>query len=121
MKGRDHTPEIAARPTPTACACIMHDGRLLLIERAYEPGQGNWSFSGGRMELGETVLETARREVREETGLDVEPLEIFQVYDWITRDEAGALLFHYVVHYVHARAASRGTWWRGRTPGRRAG
>jgi ADP-ribose pyrophosphatase YjhB (NUDIX family) len=77
-----------------------------MIERASDPGKGNWSFPGGRIKLGETVLEAAKREVLEETGIEIEPLEIFQVYDWITRDDTGRILFHYVVHYVRARYLS---------------
>ena len=47
-------------------------GRLLLIRRAHPPEAGRWSLPGGRVEPGETVPEATRREVAEETGLDVE-------------------------------------------------
>jgi 8-oxo-dGTP diphosphatase len=91
------------RPTPSCCACIVHEGRLLLIARAQEPGKGNWSFPGGRIELGETIFEAIRREVREETGVMIDPEEVFQVHDWITRDETGQVRFHYITNYVRAR------------------
>jgi 8-oxo-dGTP diphosphatase len=54
---------------------IVHDelGRLLLIRRANEPGRGLWSVPGGRVEPGETDEDAVRREMREETGLDVTP------------------------------------------------
>ena len=94
------------KPSSTSCASILDRGRLLLIKRASDPGKGNWSFPGGRIELGETVLEAARREVLEETGIEIEPLEVFQVYDWITRDDTGRILFHYIVHSVRARYLS---------------
>jgi 8-oxo-dGTP diphosphatase len=94
------------RPTPTCCACILHNGRLLLIERAQEPGEGFWSFPGGRIELGETRFETVKREVREETGVEVEPVEAVQVYDSITRDDAGRVRFHYVTNYIRCRYLS---------------
>jgi len=42
---------------------------VLMIRRANEPGKGKWSFPGGKQELGETIVECAVREVREETGL----------------------------------------------------
>jgi len=90
-------------PVSTCCACVLHDDRLLLIERAQEPGQGNWSFPGGRIELGETIFEAVKREVLEETGVEIEPLETFQVYDNIVRDDEGRIAFHYLVHYVRAR------------------
>jgi len=48
------------------------DGRLLLIQRANPPAQGRWSLPGGRVEPGEQAQDAVRREVREETGLDVE-------------------------------------------------
>jgi 8-oxo-dGTP diphosphatase len=94
------------RPTPTCCACIVHRGRLLLIQRANQPGKGFWSFPGGHIELGETIFEASVREVREEVGIEIEPLEVFQVYDWIARDNAGRLRFHYLVNYVRARYLS---------------
>jgi len=88
------------RPTPTCCACVVREGRVLLIKRAQEPNKGFWSFPGGRIELGETIFEAVQREVFEETGCTVEPEKVFQVYDWITRDDSGEIKFHYVVNYV---------------------
>ena len=48
-------------------------GRLLLIKRGHEPGKGQWSIPGGRVEPGETDEQAVIREVREETGLAVRP------------------------------------------------
>ncbi|MFL6129154.1 MAG: NUDIX hydrolase [Mycobacteriales bacterium] len=61
-----------SRRVPCAGA-VVHDpvGRLLMVRRGQEPGRGLWSLPGGRCEPGETAAETAVREVREETGLDV--------------------------------------------------
>jgi len=106
MATADQTAPELVSPTPTCCACIVRDGRLLLIQRAAEPSKGGWSFPGGRVELGESIFEAVTREVREEAGIEIEPLETFQVYDWITRDEAGGVRFHYVVNYVRARYLS---------------
>jgi ADP-ribose pyrophosphatase YjhB (NUDIX family) len=61
-----------ANPAPTASAVIRDGGRLLLARRAGEPGKGLWDLVGGFMDEGEEPLETLRREVREETGCDVE-------------------------------------------------
>jgi len=61
-------------PPRVPCAgAVVHDaaGRLLLVRRRQEPGRGLWSLPGGRCEPGESAAETAVREVREETGLDV--------------------------------------------------
>jgi 8-oxo-dGTP diphosphatase len=91
---------------PTCCACILHQGRLVLIQRAQEPGKGNWSFPGGRIEFGETIAEAVKRETLEETCLKIDPLRTFQVYDNITRGEDGRIRFHYLVHYVGTQYVS---------------
>lgn len=95
-----------ASSVPTCCACILHQGCLLLIQRGQEPSKGLWSFPGGQIELGETIFEAVRRETMEETGVQVEPQQLFQVYDWIARDDAGRVRFHYVVNYVRSRYLS---------------
>jgi 8-oxo-dGTP diphosphatase len=65
-------PESSASRIPCVGAVIKDDaGRMLLILRGHEPGQGLWSIPGGRIEPGETDEEAVRREVREETGLQV--------------------------------------------------
>jgi 8-oxo-dGTP diphosphatase len=94
------------RPTASCCGCVLQGGRLLLIQRGKEPGRGLWEFPGGRVELGETVFEAARREVREETGLLAEPTAWLGVQDWILPDKAGRAGWHFVTSYVHARVVS---------------
>lgn len=65
-----------ANPAPTASAVIRdEEGRILLARRAAEPGAGLWDLVGGFFDEGEDTLAALRREVREETGLDVEPGE----------------------------------------------
>lgn len=65
-----------ANPAPTASALVLDgDGRVLLARRAGEPGKGLWDLPGGFMDEGEEPLETLRRELREEAGVDVEPEE----------------------------------------------
>lgn len=68
-------PEPAAEPPVVrAIGAIVTDaaGRLLLIRRAHDPGAGAWSLPGGRVEPGEDDATALRREMREETGLEVE-------------------------------------------------
>lgn len=62
---------------------VIHRNRVLLIRRGSEPLKGEWSIPGGLIELGEELREGARRELREETGLAVEPLEVIAVFDRI--------------------------------------
>jgi 8-oxo-dGTP diphosphatase len=62
-----------ANPAPTASAVVVDDdGRFLLARRAGPPGAGLWDLLGGFMDEGEEPLETLRRELREETGLEIE-------------------------------------------------
>ena len=73
-----------ANPAPTACAlCLDADGRLLLGRRAHEPYRGRWDVPGGFLEEDEDPLDCLRRELREETGLEVEPTEFVGV--WVDR------------------------------------
>jgi 8-oxo-dGTP diphosphatase len=57
---------------PCVGAVVVHDRRLLLVRRGTDPGRGLWSVPGGRIEAGESPEAACAREVREETGLDVE-------------------------------------------------
>ncbi len=85
---------------------VREDGRLLLARRANPPAQGLWSLPGGRIELGETVVEAARREVREECGVECEPLEVFHAVDRVFRDREGRVQYHYLIVEVLARWVS---------------
>jgi 8-oxo-dGTP diphosphatase len=78
-------------------AIIIDNGRVLLVKRGHPPLQGEWSIPGGVLELGETLREAASREAREETCLTVEPTEVLGVYDRVLRDDAGRILYHYVL------------------------
>jgi ADP-ribose pyrophosphatase YjhB (NUDIX family) len=84
---------------------VVADGRVLLARRAKPPLLGRWSIPGGTVELGETLEEALVREMAEETGLEVEPLEILTVFDRIER--AGAdVVFHYVIVDYRCRYVS---------------
>lgn len=61
-----------ATPQVAVGAVCVHDGRLLVIERAHDPGAGRWSLPGGRVEAGEALADALAREVSEETGLAVD-------------------------------------------------
>ncbi|MGW3999431.1 NUDIX hydrolase [Amycolatopsis sp. NPDC004772] len=90
--------------TSTTIRCvggIVFDpyGRLLLIRRVNDPGSGQWSLPGGRVEPGETDKEAVVRELSEETGLDVIPGTLvgsvrrgrYEIYDYACEVEGGNL------------------------------
>ncbi len=76
---------------------IFEDGNLLLVERAKEPLKGYWSLPGGIVEAGEKLEDAIRREVQEETGLEVETLSVFEIFERIIPDAAGKAEYHYVL------------------------
>jgi ADP-ribose pyrophosphatase YjhB (NUDIX family) len=89
------------RPLVGIGALIFHRGRILMAERGKEPLKGWWSLPGGAVETGESLDHAVRREVREETGLEVEPVRMFEIFERIMRDEAGAAEYHYIlIDYV---------------------
>jgi len=76
---------------------IFEDGNLLLVERANEPLKGYWSLPGGIVEAGEKLEDAIRREVLEETGLEVDSLSVFEMFERISPDAAGKAEYHYVL------------------------
>ena len=101
-----------AAPVVGVGGVLVHEGRVLLIRRGKEPLYGRWVVPGGTVELGEPLDEALVREMREETGLEVEPLELLTVFDRIQRDGARVLYHYVIVDYLcrwrsgEARAAS---------------
>lgn len=91
------TREYPLAPIVGVGAVVIHEDRVLLIRRGHEPMKGQWSLPGGALEVGETLLEGVRREVREETGLEVAPVALIEVVDRISRDAEGSVQFHYVL------------------------
>lgn len=75
---------------------VIQQGKVLLVRRASPPLAGEWSIPGGILELGETLPQAARRELLEETGLQVEPGEVLEVFERIERQD-GRVRYHYVV------------------------
>jgi mutator protein MutT len=75
---------------------LIHGGKVLLIRRGKPPLYGRWVVPGGTVELGEELEQALVREMQEETGLVVEPLELLTVFDRIER-EAERVVYHYVI------------------------
>ncbi|MGD2102388.1 MAG: NUDIX hydrolase [Acidimicrobiia bacterium] len=76
----------ASRPVVGVGVAIVEDGRILLVKRGSPPGQGLWAVPGGKVEIGEHLIETARREVLEETGLTVDVGSVVWVGEHIDAD-----------------------------------
>ena len=70
---------------------------VLLVERGRNPLKGFWSLPGGLVETGETLEQAVAREVREETGLRVKPVRLFEIFERIMRDAQGRAEYHYVL------------------------
>jgi 8-oxo-dGTP diphosphatase len=75
---------------------IYNEGRVLIIKRAFDPSRNKWSIPGGVVELGEKVRDAARREVREELGLEVEIKDVVEVLDNIVYD-GDKIRYHFVL------------------------
>jgi mutator protein MutT len=78
-------------------AVIVNDGKAIIIKRANDPYKGQWSIPGGRVELGESLADAVRREMREETGLDVEVGPLIEVFERIQRDADQRIRYHFVI------------------------
>jgi len=88
--------EFPQRPVPAVGAIVLRDGAVLLVKRGAEPNKGRWSLPGGALEIGETVEAAAVRETREETRVDVRPVRVFDVRDFIQL-EGTKVHWHYVL------------------------
>ena len=100
------TREVAGKPRRACPACdwvyfvepkvgvgvmVVEEDRLLLVRRAMEPEKGKWSLPAGYLEYGESPIETAAREAREETGLEVRITELVGAFH--NPPGAGAAVF----------------------------
>ena len=79
-------------PRLGASACVWKDGKVLLIQRA-KPPAGLWSLPGGHVELGETTLAAAQRELQEESGVNADLAEFVGLYEIIREKPA----LHYAI------------------------
>jgi len=85
------------RPILGVGALIFRGDEILMAQRGKQPLIGWWSLPGGAVETGERLTDAIRREVLEETGLEIDPVELFEVFERIMRDGEGAAEYHYVL------------------------
>jgi len=91
-----------ARPQLAVSAAIFRDGKILLVRRARSPGRGFYSLPGGRVEFGESLHTALHREVREETGLEIEIVGLAGWREVLPSASGGG---HYVIMSFAARWA----------------
>ena len=88
--------EFPTHPVPAVGAVVFRDGAVLLVKRGADPNRGLWSFPGGALEIGETVEAAAARETLEETRVDVRPVRVLDVRDFLQL-EGRQVRWHYVL------------------------
>lgn len=92
-----------ARPYLAASAAVVRADRVLVVRRARHPARGVFTFPGGVVEAGETLKQAVVREVKEETGLVIEPLDLAGHREVIVRDADGRIERHFVILAFAAR------------------
>ena len=91
------------RPFLAVSAAIVRDGKLLVVRRARAPAHGLYTLPGGVVEVGETLMEAVAREVREETGMTVEPVALAGFREALVRDAQDRVERHFVILCFAAR------------------
>ena len=109
------------RPAVTADMIVLTDEpepQILLIQRGDEPFKGCWAFPGGFMNMDETTEQCARRELKEETGLEVGEIKQVGAYSTVDRDPRGrTITVAYITHVPQILPvtglddAAEAKWW----------
>ena len=106
MSDRENARTYPTRPYLAVSAAIFRDGKVLIARRARPPAHGLYTLPGGGVELGETLEQAVIREVREETALEIEPIELVGFRQAIGRDTEGRVERHFVILPFAARFIS---------------
>lgn len=93
-------------PVPGVGAIVISSHGVLLARRDKDPAKGQWSIPGGGVEIGETQEQAIKREVLEETGIEIDVLGLHSSADVIIPDSNGNVEFHYILNHYLARAKS---------------
>lgn len=91
------------RPFLAVSAAIIRGDRVLIVRRAQPPARGVFTLPGGVVEVGERLHEALVREIKEETGLTIEPVVLAGYREMIARDAAGRVERHFVILPFAAR------------------
>ena len=90
-------------PTLAALAVVLRDNRVLLARRGKSPDKGLWGYPGGHVEWGETALQAATRELREETGIEAEAVSYLTNIDLLRAAPDGSTSVHFLLAAVQCR------------------
>ncbi len=88
---QNHFPQVAVG------ALIFKDNKVLLVKRSKSPAKGKWAVPGGKIMPGESMKEALKREIKEETNIEIDVGEIVYVFDVLEHDDKNELSFHYVI------------------------
>ena len=91
------------RPFLAVSAAIMRDGKVLAVRRARQPALNLYTMPGGVVEIGETLTDAVKREVREETALEIEPVALAGHREAILRDREGRVERNFIILCFAAR------------------
>lgn len=80
---------------------VWHENKVLLVQRAYNPGKGVWTIPGGYVDQNEKIADAITREIREETGIETEPRSIISL-----RDRPGEKHDTYIVFLLNYRGGT---------------
>lgn len=86
--------------TSVVAVIVDEEGRVLLTRRNIAPFQDLWVMPGGKIDLGEKILDALKREVHEEVGLEIEIQGLIDVFEHLTPGEANC---HFVILYYRCR------------------
>jgi 8-oxo-dGTP diphosphatase len=89
--------EYPCAPQVAVGAVVLQDGRVLLVRRRRPPAEGQWAIPGGRVNLGESLVSAAEREILEETGLIIRAVRPVITFEVIRRDQTNRVRYHYVI------------------------
>ncbi|GBC75588.1 Nucleoside triphosphatase NudI [archaeon HR06] len=84
-------------PLPAVGALILNKEKILLVKRRFMPSAGKWSIPGGLIEVGESLVEALKREVKEELNLEVKEYKFLDIVENIIKDEKGKVEYHFII------------------------